>query len=354
MNVYIFLALYILFVSVVFQKKNLLFILTFVPLLLFFGTRVGMGVDYDTYMQKYEMQHDWDLAQYLLYVAGGKFEPGFFLLYKFFPSFDWMIFGCTILVLVPVAIFFYEFIPKGYYPLAFVLYLFTPRIFESFIAMRSGVVVGLFLLAVVFKNRGYLKTAVSITILSGFFHMSGFFLVPVLLLSNRFLKENCNVLFNSIVVLMVIALLMPAFFGDLVIKLTESVEELSDYKGHVANSEYGVGFYFFSMFRVGFVLYIFSLIKKKVIDDNYLWLAWMTIFGYFLYMVQGFEMMYRVVFYFYMLSIPFKCHVLKVDKSEYSKLYVGLSIAYLIYSFVSYTQLDQTQMFIWNYNSFLF
>lgn len=354
MNVYIFLALYILFVSVVFQKKNLLFILTFVPLLLFFGTRVGMGVDYDTYMAKYELQHDWDLARYLLSAAGGKNEPGFFLLLKLLPSFNALIFLCSALILVPVAIFFYEFISKGYYPLAFVLYLFTPRIFESFIAMRSGVVVGLFLLAVVLKYRGYIKTSIAIVTLSGLFHMSGFLLIPVFLISGNFLKKHFIFASSIIIVLMFLALLLPTFWGEIFVQMSNSIDEFSDYREQVTNTNYGLGFYLFSIARAGFVIYILSLLKKGVIEDKYIWIAWVTIFGYFFNMVQGIETIYRFVYYFYLVTIPFKCYVLRVDKSEYSKIYVGLSILYLLYSFIGYTQLDQTQQFIWDYKSYLF
>jgi len=203
-------------------------------------------------------------------------------------------------------------------------------------------------------RKGYLKIAFALVLFSGLFHMSGFFLAPVMLLSDRFLKRHTSLMGNVVIVLMILALLLPTIFGDIITRMTESVDELSDYKGHVADTGYGLGFYIFSVFRAGFAFYIFSLIRRKLIEDRYLWLAWMTIFGYFLYMVQGFEMMYRFVFYFYMLSIPFKCYVLKVDKSDNSRLYVGLSIAYLLYTFIGYTQLEQTQIFIWQYHSYLF
>lgn len=348
---YITLAFYIVFVSVFFQKKKkLLFLLTFVPLILFFGTRVDFGADYETYLQDYELQHDWTLSKYLISFMGGKFEPGFFFLIKICPSFDSLIFVCTALVLVPVAIFFYEFIPKGLFPLAFVLYLFNPSIFDSIIAMRSGIVIGLFLLAVVLKNRGFKIIAFLLVLLSGFFHLSGFLLVLFFLFSNKSLKHKRELLSSFIIVLMIIALLFSTIFGNLFM----SIEMFSVYNGHITNTEEGIGFYFFSIIRVGFVIYILSLLRKGIIEDKYIWIAWLTIFDYFFFMIQGIDIMYRFVYYFYVVSIFFKCYVLRVDKSAKSTIYVGLSIAYLVYQFIGLTQFEQTRKYLWDYNSFLF
>lgn len=355
MNSYIPLAFYIVIVSLLCKRnKNLLFFLTFVPLLFFFGTRVEMGVDYEAYLLKYETQHDWSLAEYLFSVIGGKFEPGFFLLIKLLPDFNSLIFVCTALTLIPIVVFFYQFVPKQYYLLAIILYIFSPRIFESFIAMRSGIVIGFFLLAVLLKYRGYLKTAILLLILSSTFHMSGLLLVPVLLLSDKFLIKYSSVLSNGILVLMGIALVVPSFYGTIIVKLTKSVQELQDYGGYVTDTRYGLGFFVFAIFRGIFSIYIISLIRKRIIDDKYLWLAWMTVFCYLFNMVQGVEITYRFVYYFYLLSIPLKCHVLQVDKSPYSKIYVFVSLIYLLYTFITFSQLDQTQMYLWKYDSFLF
>ena len=355
MDIYIPLALYIFLVSFFFQKKkNLLFILVFVPLLLFFGTRVDFGVDYETYLQRFELQHDWDFDQYKSYAMGGKFEPGFWWLIKVFPNFNSLVFFLAMLILVPLAILIYEFIPPKYYPLAFLLYLINPRNFESFIAMRSGVVVGLLLIAILLKYRGYKKISIAVALFSGLFHMSGYFLVPFFLISDRILKKNFSFFSILISIFIVLALISTTFYGELLNRITESIDELSDYKGHVYDTDYGLGFYIYSLFRVAFVVYILSLLKKGTIEEGYVWIAWMTIFGYFFNMVQGFEMTYRYAYYFYLISIPFKCYVLRVDKTSYSKMYVTLSVAYLLYYFVGYTQLDQVQQTMWHYKSFLF
>lgn len=352
---YLILSVYIVFISFFFQRKKILLILlTFVPLLLFFGTRVDMGVDYDGYLEQFELQHDWSFDQYLLSFLGGKFEPGFFLLVKLFPTFNSLIFGCTALLLVPVAIFFYDFIPSKYYPLAFILYLFNPSIFESFIAMRSGVVVGLFLLAVVLRNRGLKKIAFVIVAVCGTFHMSGFFLTPFFLMTDTFLKKHFKLLTIVIVLLMVSALFSSTLFGDFVGQISRSVGEVNVYEGHIKTGNVGLGFYLFNLIRVGFVIYILILIRNGIVEDRYLWIAWLTIFDYFFYMGQGIDVMYRFVYYFYIITILFKCYVLKADKSSYSRLYVGLSMAYLAYTFLTYIQLELTQRFIWNYKSFLF
>lgn len=352
---YIFLSLYFVLVSILFKrKKNLLFILTFVPLLLFFGTRVDFGADYDSYLEQYDRHHDWSFDQYIFSFAGGKFEPGYFLLEKIFPSFNSLIFACTVLLLVPVAIFFYEFIPKEYYPLAFILFLFNPGIFDAIIAMRSGVVVGLFLLAVVLKYRGYRILPIALAVLSGTFHMSGYLLIPFFLLTDRFLKRNYRLLCTVVITLIVLALLSSTLFGDLIFKISESYQEASVYNGHIVDTGAGLGFYLFSIIRTGFVIYILSLLKRGVVSDKFIWIVWLTVFDYFFYMIQGIDIMYRFVYYFYVTSIFFKCYVLRDDKSIASRVYVGLSILYLCYAFVAFASLEQTQRYFGHYKSFLF
>lgn len=355
---YLILSLYIILISVAFQnkkkQKKLLFILVFVPLILYFGTRIDMGVDYEDYYEQFYNHKDWTFSHYLMIYSGEKFEPGFFFLEKLFPTFNSLIFACTLLYMIPLAIFFYEYIPKKYYALAFVLFLFNPKIFDSIIAMRSSIVVGLFLLAVLLRNRGFRKSAIIVVGLSGTFHLSGYFLFPAFLISDKNLKKHYNFLYVFIISLVVLALLSKTVFGTLLTQLSGYVNELSVYGGHITDTTGGMGFYLFSFVRAGFVLYILSLLRRDIISDKYLWFAWLTIFDYFFYMIQGIDVTYRFAFYFYVVSVVFKCEVLRIDKTIYSKLFISLSLLYLLYSFIGFMQEPQTQIYIWRYESFLF
>lgn len=352
---YLILSLYIVIISSVLRnKKNVLFFLIFVPLILFFGTRVDMGVDYQGYLEQFDRHHDWSFEQYVSSYMGNKFEPGFFLLEKLFPTFNSLVFACSFLCLAPLAIFFYEYIPKNYYTLAFILFLFNPKIFDSIIAMRSSIVIGLFLLAVVLRNHDHRGIALILVALSGTFHMSGYFLIPFFLMSDKFLKERYILFYVIIIVLVVLALLSKTIFGSFLSQLSGYMSEFSVYEGHITDTMAGSGFYLFSFVRLGLLLYILSLIKRGVVSDRYLWIAWLTIFDYFFYMVQGIDVTYRFIYYFYVVSIVFKCEVLRIDKSLFSKIFIAISLAYLLYAFSGFILEPQTKMFLWNYKSFLF
>ena len=130
MNVYIPLALYILFISLFFSKRKLLLsFLTFVPLLLFIGTRVGFRVDYEGYEVDFDILHDNDFVTYFLANIDGKFEPGFFFLIKMMPNYDSLIFASSLIYIISVSLFFYKFLPGESYFFAFLLWLFYPLFF---------------------------------------------------------------------------------------------------------------------------------------------------------------------------------------------------------------------------------
>lgn len=146
MDVYIPLAIYIVIVSYFFRKKkNIAIFLTFIPFLIFWGTKVDLGSDYGNYLYKYEMQHDMPFYYFLMDALDGKFEPGFFFLLKVMPSFNAVVFITSLFLISSVFLFFNEFIPKYSIYLALILWVFNSSIFNMFSAMRSSFVIGFFL-----------------------------------------------------------------------------------------------------------------------------------------------------------------------------------------------------------------
>lgn len=354
MDYYIPLILYILLISLFIRKKEiLLIVVTIVPLILFWGTKVNFGSDYENYLFKYERQHLISLSEYLLYATEEKFEPGFFFLIKIMPTFDSVVFTQALFLILSIYIFFKEFIPKYSLHLALFLWLFNSSIFNTFSAMRSSFVIGFFLLAIIAKTRHYNKIAVLLTLAGAQFHMSGYFLVILTLLPYNIFKKGQVFIKPFIFLFIFAALLLPSLFSDSLSSLIELNKNLSVYEDYVSDTDYGVGFYVFSLFRLGFIIYILDLLQRNRIEEKYIWIAWLTIICYLFMMIQGIPIMYRVFNYLFLITVVFKCYVLKIDQSPASKIYVGLSILYAMFNFYKYMYSAQMPFYS-HYHSFLF
>ena len=352
MDFYIPLILYILIVSTLFRKKKWIsIVLTIVPLVLFWGTKVNFGSDYFTYQFWYDRRHEMSVNEFLLDALEGKFEPGFFFLLKLMPSFNALVFLQATFLIISVYIFFNEFIPHYSLPLALFLWLYNSSIFNTFSAMRSSFVIGFFLLAIVAKTRFHYKASVLLTLAGASFHMSGYLLLLFTILPFDFFKKNRSVLLPIIFSFIIIALLLSSFFSGLLFYVIEVSDQAASYD-YVKEANYGMGFYIYSFVRIGFILYILSLIKRNLIEDRYIWIAWLTIICYLLMMIQ-IDIMYRFFNYLFLFTVAFKCYVLKIDRSSASKIYVGLSIGYALYNLIEYAN-GRMMEFYAHYHSFLF
>ncbi len=356
MDVYIPLALYIIAVSIFFREhKRIMLLMVFIPLLLFWGTREEFGADYFSYKDRFEYQHEWGLGTYIVYSLGGKFEPGFFLLMKLMPDYNSLVFICSLFYIIVLAIFFFELIPTKYYPLAFIMLLFCSSSFNAVHAIRSSITLGLFLLACIAKMKGHMKAAVTLVLISGTFHMSGFLLLLLLLPKNETLNKHYELLSIVTYSIFSLALLIPNLWASLLHNIVGQVDSLKeDYQSYIYERSVGIGFYLLSLLRLGFIIYILSLLKRKQFSGFLIWFAWVTILYYILQVIQNVEIIYRFSTYLYFVSIIFKCYILKVDKTVASKLFVGISIIYTLFNFYSITMNPLNDPTNQQYHSFLF
>jgi len=356
MDVYIPLSLYVIAVSIFFRKnKKILFLMVFVPLLLFWGTRVDFGVDYSSYKEKFEYQHEWDIMTYLISVLNGKFEPGYFLLMKIAPDFNSLVFICALIYTIGIVFFFYELLPAKYCTLALLLFLFFPLSYQAVQTIRSSLTLSLFLMACVAKMKGNMKTAYVFALISATFHMSGLLLLLLLLPKNETLAKRHDTLTFFICFFILIALLIPNFWPSILKRFVGKIENLSDaYESYIYERSLGIGFYLFSLMRVGCILYILSLLKRKALSGNFIWIAWLSIIYYILQIIQNVEIAYRFCTYFYFITIILKCYVLKVDKTKASRIFVGISIIYVLFNFYNVILNPLNGPENQNYHSFLF
>lgn len=356
MNIYIYVLFFsIIMCQILYKKNNLLaLIISFVPIVLMVGTRVDWGQDYATYLLKYDMQNSWNFNQYILSATGGKFEIGFFALLHFSPSYDFLVFICTLLYIIPVFFLFYLLLPPKYYGLAIFYWMFTPNFFGSFVAMRSSVMVGFLITAFLLKYYNYKKCSIIVASCSFFFHNSGIFFVPFFLMERNFLQRHRVKLQYFIFVFCLLSLFAPMFISGLANLVLAESETLRGYVLYTNAGTKGLGFMIFSLFRILFLYYVFDLIKKRYIEEKYLWLAVFVIVYYCASLIQGIDMMYRVCGYLLPMMAVFMGYVLQIDCSSKSKTYVFLSVAYATLNMYWFTKLPFYMPYFYTYKSFLF
>lgn len=355
MDVYIPLAIYVIAITFIFREhKKIMFFMAFIPLLLFWGTRLDFGADYTSYRDKYNYQHEWDFGTYIFFALGGKIEPGYFLLMKLAPDYNSLIFLCSSIYALGIILFFYKYVPNKFYTLAFIMFLFCSSSYLVVQTIRSSLTLSFFLMACIAKMNNKMKLAYVLALLSATFHMSGFLLLLLLIPKNETLIKYNNVLSVATCLFAFIALLIPNFWASFLNRLMGGFGNLSDsYDQYVYERSVGLGFYFLSFIRIGFIIYVLSLIKRKVISSNYYWFAWMTILYYVFYLIQNVEITYRFCTYLYFITIIFKCYVLMVDKKWTSKMFVGVSIVYTLLNFYNITMNPFNDPTNQEYHSFL-
>lgn len=355
MDIYIYVLFFAVIISQLLCKRNKLvaLVVSFIPIILMVGTRVNWGQDYAAYELKYNLMSGWNFNQYILDASGGKFEIGFFTLINLSPSYNFLVFLCSALYIIPVFFLFYLLVPPKYCSLSILFWMFTPDFFGSFVAMRSSVMVGLLITAFLLKFYNYKKIAIIVSICSFFFHNSGILFTPIFFVDNDFVFRHREKSQLFVLGFCMIALFVPMFFSNLANVILEETETLGGYVSYTNANTKGLGFLIFSIFRIIFIFYVFDLIKKGYIEDRYLWLALFVIVYYCCCLIQGIEMMYRICGYSLPMLAVFMGYVLHVDGSMRSKTYVFLSLAYAVLTMYWFTQLPFYIPYFYTYESFL-
>lgn len=350
---FLILTIYVLIISLLkFKNNKLQLTLCFLPVFLFLATRVGWTADYYNYEEMFELQHSWSWNDYLVF-SSSKFEPGFFYLIKILPSYRFLLFVVSLIYICAIFLFFYFYIPKRYYFLAFILWFYNPTFFESFAAVRSSIVLALFVFAVISKLKGMRLLSLSLIVISGFFHLSGFLLIPFILIPTNFLKKRFTLTSFIVIIALAIIFISPTFFGNLIsIFITDS--SIDNYSVYMGEGKYGVGFYIFLFFRILFTLYLFSLIKKNLLTGDFLFFALIVIFYYVVASIPNIAIFYRFKTYLYPFIIALQCNVLLKDKSLLSKIYIILTLIYMLFSFYSFFGHPNYLPFFKDYKSSLF
>lgn len=349
---YFILTIYILVISLIrFRNIKLKLLFCFIPFFLFIATRVGWTADYYNYEDMFLEQHSWSWTEYFLF-SSNKFEPGFFLLIKILPSYRALLFVVSLIYSSSIFLIFYKYIPNKYYFLAFFLWFYNPTFFESIAAVRSSIVIALFIYAAHLKINGRILFSVLLIIISGSFHRSGMLLLPLLLVPLDFIKKNLTITTISLLLIAGFVFLTPDILINKIVD-TLSDSTFSSYTNYIEETQIGLGYFITTTLRVLFIVYFLYLIKIGVIEGKYTWLVLIILFSYLITSLPSIQIGYRFNIYLNPLIIVLQIYVLSRDKTIFSKLYIALSIIMMLFYFSSFFKHPNYIPFFLNYNSTL-
>jgi len=340
---YFIIAFFTLMVSAVnLKKRKLQLFMCFLPWAVLIAGRVDWTADYPSYDAMFDERHDWDWIKYLAAAAVTHFEPAFFALLKYLPSYRTVIIFQSVSYIGVLYWFFYKFIPPKTYPLAFTLWMFNPAFFESFAAMRSTFVIILFVCAVVQKIEGKFMLSVVLVAISGLFHNSGWMMLPFMFIPNEFLKKHIILSFIGIAMVLMVALISPSVYSNFLLSIMEDSEDM-DYSHYIESQSYGLGYYMFTMMRIVIIGYLIYAIKKFPVPKQYVFFTTIAIAFYVMNSIPGIGLTYRINCYLNPLSIAAICYIVFYVKhnnigflKSISKVIVFIIIFQMLANFTSF------------------
>lgn len=337
---YFIIAFFTLIVSTAnFRNRKLQLVICFLPWAVLIAGRVDWTSDYPNYDAMFDERHYWDWIKYLAIAAVTRFEPAFFVLLKYLPSYRALIIFQSACYIGILYWFFYKFIPPKTYPLAFILWMFNSTFFESFAAMRSTFVVILFICAVVQKIEGRFILSVVLMVIAGLFHNSGWMMLPFMIIPNNFLKKYIKLSSVGIATVLMVALVSPSIYSN-ILSATMENSESTDYLQYIESQSYGLGYYILTMMRVVIISYLIYVIKKFPIPKQYIYFATIAIGFYVMNSIPGIGLTYRINCYLNPFVIAVICYIVFYVKynsvgfsKSFSKVIVFVIIFQMLFQF---------------------
>ena len=340
---YFIIAFFTLIISVVnFRSRKLQLLICFLPWAVLIAGRVDWTSDYPSYDVMFDERHYWTWIRYLATAAVSRFEPAFFALLKYLPSYRAVIIFQAVCYIGTLYWFFYKFIPPKTYPLAFTLWMFNSTFFESFAAMRSTFVIILFICAVVQKIEGKFILSVVLIVISGLFHNSGWMMLPFIFIPNDFLKKHIKLSTIGIAMVLMLALISPSIYSNLLLSTMEDSESM-DYSNYIETQSYGLGYYVFTMIRVLIIGYLIYVVKRFSIPKQYIYIATIAIAFYIMNSIPDIGLTYRINCYLNPFLIAAICYIDFYVKhngtgllKSFSKVVIFIVIFQMLFQFTSF------------------
>lgn len=278
MNVYIplglLLALFCFALRNNVRNRRMIFILLFLPILVFSAIRFGFGPDYFSYWDIWQSVRGADVEGYT--GVGSSVEPLFLKFLQLFPKYTWFIVFGSVFLILSYYTLFEKYVPIEYLWLA-VLFLFfnCNCLLGNYVAMRTMLCSILFVAAFFFLNKNNLKGRIIyilIILLASQIHTSAIVLLVFVLLNTK----QTSVLYQwyFIIPIGVVAVLSVLIGNNIIVSyissfLVDNVESFDRYQeyeiGNVSSSLMAILFRIFSFVILAYIV----ISAKKETEQTY-------------------------------------------------------------------------------------
>ena len=354
---YFIVSIISLFFSLIkFKNRKLQLLCCFLPWFILIAGRENWTADYFNYEQMFDERHDWNWEQYFYIAMNSKFEPAFFALIKYLPSYRWAIIVQSFLYICAVFFLFHKYLPMKTYPLALFLWIFNSTFFESFAAVRSTFIIVLFILASSLKVVGKWKPAFFLLTISGLFHNSGWLLLPIICIPSDFVYKRFNIFLSIIAFVLLITLIDYSLFSSLLNNLT--IGSFIDYTHYIQDISFGLGYYMLTFFRIFIIGTLMYTVKRGLIPCKYSYFFLITIIFYVMNSIPGIGLTYRISCYFRPIVIITLCLYyyiqIKINRQRLiANILILLIIAEMLFSFSSFFDHPNYKLYFEEYYFFL-
>lgn len=325
----------ILFSSFANVDKIKRLVISLLPLLVMTATRVNWLPDDSSYEVLWDVEHYMDFKQYIAYAQDRKFEPGFWLIEQL--PFNMTTLLISSLYIVAIIVFCVTFVPDNYYSVFLAFSIYNAQFCSSISARRSCVVISLFLIAMCLKLHRKNYYAILVILLSGLFHRTGYFLLPLALIPLDFAKKHLKVLFVSTVVIIGLVVAVPSFFNNF---LNDALEDssFSSYTYYLEAKDHSIGHYVMQFFNIGLLylcIYIYKMCDSD--SDKYSLLLLITVVSLCLSILPDIGIG-RIKAYIAFLKFAFICYTIHITRESAEKKLANLmTLGFIVFAIYDYS-----------------
>ena len=307
-----------------------------VPFLLIFAMmalRVDWGGDYEAYEEMFPRYHYGSIVDAL---ETGMIESGFRVLMVLCDSYRTLIVVTSLIICIGLFLFFSK-LPKEYLVLAFFLLFLDKSMLPGEISgIRNGIAVAVFLIGLLFLQRGQRVIYLLLLLLAFYFHRSAIFMTILVLIPQRQIKVNPMIIMGAFLLYVIIAASMTGSIAQEIDSFVNTTDEFERYEGYAErslNEQYSVSLFYLPAVPM-LVFIVLAMQTKGLSKTDYFYLNAALIWGILLFFPP---IAFKSRFHFYVDFLLLGGSVVLCQKvPKYKAPYLACLIVFYIADFIRY------------------
>ncbi|MFL9755298.1 EpsG family protein [Vibrio cyclitrophicus] len=324
------------------KSRHLYFVLLFVcymSLAFFSGFRVDSGADYQNYEYYYSVI---EFSNYQLI-----YEPVFFLIFKYAPSFNFALFLVSLLTNLLIFIYSHGNIKRSL--LFFIILVLSDVYLAQFNIIRQMLSFSVLLFFVHFLEKGNVKKCLLMAMLAISCHYGSLIFIVFTLMVKQVNLRVGGYIIISFVLCFVFMLGLGDFFGKIILSILPS--NYSAYADSFSLSEFNLGLRNIIEYILLLMLYILS--DKDTRNSNKTIFKILMIGFSISFIAMSFPILYRVAYYFIFFKLVFIAQTFRFNCSRLliNKIFLFIIIM-LFYSVLFYLNIYNNTFGVFPYKNY--